>query len=71
MTWLGRKTEGGDERAAETSVASELAEFLVQATEESALRQAIDEGVRDLEQADARSTDKSRSTEGTEKELRS
>ena len=63
MTWSGRKTDGGDERAVEPSVASELAEFLVQATEENALRQAIDEGVRDLEQADARSTDIVRSTD--------
>jgi hypothetical protein len=62
MTWLGRRRDGGDDRAAEVSVASDLAEFLVLATEENALRQAIDAGMRELEHAGAGSTDASRDT---------
>lgn len=62
MTWLGRRRDGGGDRAAEVSVVSDLAEFLVQATEEKALRQAIDAGMRELEQAGVGSTDASRGT---------
>ena len=61
MTWLGRLRDRGDDRAAEVSVASDLAEFLVWATEENALREAIDAGVYELAQADADSTEAPRS----------
>ncbi|HSD10363.1 MAG TPA: hypothetical protein VLF14_05245 [Candidatus Binatia bacterium] len=50
---LGRKRESGDDSAATIGVASDLAEFLVQATEGSALRQAIDAGVRAQEHGEA------------------
>jgi hypothetical protein len=41
MGWFRRQNEGGDDRAAENGVASDLARFLVHATEGRALRQAI------------------------------
>jgi hypothetical protein len=49
MTWLRRLRDRGDDRKAEVSVASDLAAFLVQATEENALREAIDAGVHEPE----------------------
>jgi hypothetical protein len=61
MTWLGRLREGRGDRGAEVSVASDLAEFLVRATEENALREAIDAGMHDLGQAGAESADAPRS----------
>lgn len=45
MGWFGRQKNSGDARVAETGVASDLADFLVHATEAGALRHAIDAGV--------------------------
>jgi hypothetical protein len=42
MGWFRRQKDSANDRAAETGVASDLADFLVHATEGSALRQAID-----------------------------
>jgi hypothetical protein len=42
MGWFRRQKHSGDDRAAEIGVASDLAVFLVHATEGGALRQAID-----------------------------
>jgi hypothetical protein len=52
----------GDERAPQTHVAHELAEFLVQATEGEALRWAIDARILALSQAGAEHIDLSRDT---------
>ena len=41
MSWLRRQGKSGDDLASEPGVASDLAEFLAQATEEKALMQAI------------------------------
>jgi len=41
MAWFRRQKDVGDDRAAETAVASDFAEFLAQATEGKALIQAI------------------------------
>ena len=53
MTWFRRPKGGGDGPAAETYVASDLAEFLVHATEGSALRLAIDARMIARRQAEA------------------
>lgn len=45
MGWLGRQRNSGDARTAETGVASDLADFLVHATESRALGDAIDAGM--------------------------
>ena len=53
MRWFRRTKGGGDDRAAETYVVSELAEFLAHATEGRALRQAIDARTVARRQAEA------------------
>jgi hypothetical protein len=63
MSWFGRKKGSGDDRAAETGVASGLADFLVQATKGRALRQAIDARMLAFREAEA-DTDAQRGTEG-------
>jgi hypothetical protein len=53
MGWFRRQNDSGDDRAAENGVASDLADFLLHATEGRALRQAIDARMLALEEADA------------------
>jgi len=53
MGWFRRQKDRGDDHAAENGVASDLADFLVHATEGTALRQAIDARVLALGEADA------------------
>jgi len=55
MGWF-RRQNSGDDRAAETGVASDLAEFLVHATEGGALRRAIDARMLALGEADVDTT---------------
>ena len=53
MGWFRRQKDRASDRAAETSVASDLADFLGHATEGSALRQAIDARMLALREAGA------------------
>ena len=63
--WFRRKKDSAGEYAAER-VASELTEFLGQATETRALSQAIDSAVRAREQGETEFTDAPRGTDDSE-----
>jgi hypothetical protein len=53
MSWFRRQKDSASDSAAETAVASELADFLAHATEGEALRQAVDARMLALTEADA------------------
>ena len=53
MRWFRRLKDSATDSAAETAVASDLADFLAHATEGEALRQAVDERMLALTEADA------------------
>ena len=62
MGWFRRQKDSANDRAAETGVASDLADFLVHATEGRALRQAIDARMLAPRKAEA-DTDSQRGTD--------
>ena len=64
MRWFRRQKDSASDSAAETAVASDLADFLAHATEGEALRRAVDARLRALTEADA-DTDGQRGMTGT------
>ena len=52
MSWFRRQKDSASDSAAETAVASDLADFLAHATEGEALRQAVDARMLALREAD-------------------
>ena len=52
MRWFRRQKDSASDSAAETAVASDLADFLAHATEGEALRHAVDARVLALREAD-------------------
>ena len=63
MRWFGRRKGGEDDRPPGTYVASDLAEFLTDATEGMALSQAIEARVIARTQAEAERTEAQRGTD--------
>jgi hypothetical protein len=69
MSWFRRQGESGDDHASGPPVASELAEFLAQATEGDALTRAIGDANAHPDEPTVTSTPSDVSASGTEDDV--